>query len=329
MAELSMKELLESGVHFGHQTRRWNPKMKRYIYGARNGIYIIDLHQTIKLFQEALEYVKKIVEDGGSVLFVGTKKQAQSAVKDAAQRSGQFWVSERWLGGMLTNWKTIQLRVGRLKELDRMETEGYFDRLPKKEMLKRLEERNQLNRFLEGIRNLEEPPKCMVVIDVNKEMIAIREARKLGIPIVAIVDTNCDPDLVDHVIPGNDDAIRAIRLVTGKIAEAIVETRPVSEAITEGTVGEEGEPLDEGKPIEFGAVEQELLRAFAGEADTAGPSASPAAQEAPSDEATAAAEPRTDESPTAETEQSGEAGQTDPPVETEDSDDFEDLEEKA
>lgn len=260
-----MKELLESGVHFGHQTRRWNPKMKRYIYGARNGIYIVDLHQTMKLFEDALNYVKGVAEDGGTILFVGTKKQAQAAVKEAAQRSGQFFVSERWLGGMLTNWKTIQLRVNRLKELDRMEAGGYFDRLPKKEMLKRLEERNQLNRFLEGIRNLEEPPQCMVVIDVNKEIIAIREARKLGIPIVGIVDTNCDPDLVDHVIPGNDDAIRAIRLVTGKIAEAILEARPISEELTEGTIVEGEEPMDEGKPIEFGAVEEELLRAFGGD----------------------------------------------------------------
>lgn len=267
-----MKELLESGVHFGHQTRRWNPKMKRYIYGARNGIYIVDLHQTIKLFEDALEYVKKVAEDGGTILFVGTKKQAQAAVKEAAQRSGQYWVSERWLGGMLTNWKTIQGRVGRLKELDRMEAEGYFDRLPKKEMLKRLEERDQLSLYFEGIRNLEEPPKCMVVIDINKEEIAVKEARKLGIPIVAIVDTNCDPDVVDYVIPGNDDAIRAIRLVVGKISEAILEARPIPEAITEGTLTEEGELMDEGKPIEFGAVEEELLRAFVGDGAAEAPS---------------------------------------------------------
>jgi small subunit ribosomal protein S2 len=265
MTELSMKELLESGVHFGHQTRRWNPKMKRYIYGARNGIYIVDLHQTIKLFEDALNYVKKVAEDGGHILFVGTKKQAQSAVKEAAQRSGQYWVSERWLGGMLTNWKTIQGRVNRLKELDRMEADGYFDRLPKKEMLVRLEERAQLNRYLEGIRQLDSLPSCMVVIDINKEDIAVKEARKLKIPIVAIVDTNCDPDMVDYVIPGNDDAIRAIRLVTGKIAEAILEARPIPEAITEGTLSAEGELVDEGKPIEFGAVEEELLRAFGGE----------------------------------------------------------------
>ena len=269
MAQLSMKELLESGVHFGHQTRRWNPKMKRYIYGARNGIYIIDLHQTIKLFEEALDYVKKVAEDGGSFLFVGTKKQAQSAVKEAAQRSGQYFVSERWLGGTLTNWKTIQGRVTRLKELDRMETEGYFDRLPKKEMLKRQEERANLNRFLEGIRNMQDMPAAMFVVDLNKEDIAVKEAKKLGIPIVAIVDTNCDPDMVDYVIPGNDDAIRAIRLVTTKIADTILEARPISEELTEGTLPEEGVPIDdivdEGQSIEFGAVEEELLRAFGGD----------------------------------------------------------------
>jgi len=270
MAQLSMKELLESGVHFGHQTRRWNPKMKRYIYGARNGIYIVDLHQTIKLFEDALNFVKKVAEDGGNILFVGTKKQAQAAVKDAAQRSGQFWISERWLGGTLTNWKTIQGRVHRLKELDRMQAEGYLDRLPKKEMLKRLEERAKLNRFLEGIRNLSDMPACLVVIDVNQEDIAVKEARKLGIPVVAIVDTNCNPDLVDYVIPGNDDAIRAIRLVTGKIAEAILEARPISEALTEGELAPGEFEEDEGKPIEFGAVEEELLRAFSFEADLEG-----------------------------------------------------------
>jgi small subunit ribosomal protein S2 len=268
MAQLSMKELLESGVHFGHQTRRWNPKMKRYIYGARNGIYIIDLHQTIKLFEEALDYVKKVAEDGGSILFVGTKKQAQSAVKEAAQRSGQFFVSERWLGGTLTNWKTIQGRVNRLKELDRMESEGYFDRLPKKEMLKRKEERNNLNRYLEGIRDMQDMPNAMFVVDLNKEDIAVKEARKLGIPIVAVVDTNCDPDMADYVIPGNDDAIRAIRLVTSKIADTILEARPVSEALTEGTISDEtAEPTedDQEQRVEFGAVEQELLRAFGGD----------------------------------------------------------------
>jgi small subunit ribosomal protein S2 len=265
MAQLSMKELLESGVHFGHQTRRWNPKMKRYIYGARNGIYIIDLHQTIKLFEDALEYVKKVAEDGGTILFVGTKKQAQAAVKESAQRSGQYFVCERWLGGTLTNWKTIQGRISRLKELDRMESDGYFERLPKKEALKRQEERAQLNRFLEGIRNMHALPSAMFVVDLNKEAIAVHEARKLGIPIVAVVDTNCDPDMADYVIPGNDDAIRAVRLVTSKIAEAILEARPIDEALTEGTLTEEGEVAEEGQSVQFGEVEEELLRAFGDE----------------------------------------------------------------
>lgn len=262
MATLSMKELLESGVHFGHQTRRWNPKMKRYIYGARNGIYIIDLHQTIKMFEDALNYVKKIVEDGGTVLFVGTKKQAQAAVKEAAERSGQYFVSERWLGGTLTNWKTIQLRVSRLKELDRMESDGYFDRLPKKEALKRREERDQLQKFLGGIRNMAAAPAVMFVVDLNKEAIAVAEAKKLNIPIVAICDTNCDPDMADVIIPGNDDAIRAIRLVTQKISDVILEARPLSEELTEGMVSESGD-LGEEENLDYVApIDAELLRAF-------------------------------------------------------------------
>jgi len=259
MVTLSMKELLEAGVHFGHQTRRWNPKMKRYIYGARNGIYIIDLHQTIKLFEDALNYVRAIVENGGSVLFVGTKKQAQSAIKEAAQRSGQYFVSERWLGGMLTNWKTIQGRINRLKDLDRMAAEGYLDRLPKKEQLKRMEERDKLNRYLEGIRTMNNMPACMFVVDLNKEDIAVKEAKKLGIPIVAIVDTNCDPDMADVVIPGNDDAIRAIRLVTQKMSEVILEARPLSDAVTEGTISSEADLTEEGQAIE---VDDEFARAF-------------------------------------------------------------------
>ena len=263
MATLSMKELLESGVHFGHQTRRWNPKMKRYIYGARNGIYIIDLHQTIKMFEDALNYVKKIVEDGGTVLFVGTKKQAQAAVKEAAERSGQYFVSERWLGGTLTNWKTIQLRVSRLKELDRMESDGYFDRLPKKEALKRREERDQLQKFLGGIRNMSAAPAIMFVVDLNKEAIAVAEAKKLNIPIVAICDTNCDPDMADVIIPGNDDAIRAIRLVTQKISDVILEARPLSEELTEGFVSESGELSEEESALDYSApIDAELLRAF-------------------------------------------------------------------
>jgi small subunit ribosomal protein S2 len=266
-AALSMKELLESGVHFGHQTRRWNPKMKRFIYGARNGIYIIDLHQTIKMFEEALNYIHKVVEDGGSVLFVGTKKQAQAAIKEAAQRSGQYWISERWLGGLLTNWKTIQIRVNRLKELDRMEVEGYLERLPKKEALMRRKERAELNRFLEGIRNMTAMPTIMFVIDLNKESIAVAEAKKLNIPIVAVVDTNCDPDMADVIIPGNDDAIRAIRLVTQKVSDTILEARPLDESLTEGTIPEEGmlTEEEEGQQVQFDPLAEELLRAFGGD----------------------------------------------------------------
>ncbi len=264
MAQLSMKELLESGVHFGHQTRRWNPKMKRYIYGARNGIYIIDLHQTIKLFEDALNYVKRVVEDGGSVIFVGTKKQAQVAVQEAAQRSGQYWVSERWLGGTLTNWSTIQLRINRLKDLDRWEAEGQFERLPKKEALLRRKERDGLQRYLEGIRNMSSLPKVMFVVDLNKESIAVKEARKLGIPIVAVVDTNCDPDMADVVIPGNDDAIRAIRLVTQKMCETILEARPIDEALT-GDIFKPSEYVeDESAPM---PVDKEFLEAFNVSAD--------------------------------------------------------------
>lgn len=262
MPQISMKELLEAGVHFGHQTRRWNPKMKRYIYGARNGIYILDLHQTIRLFEDALNFVQRIVEDGKSVLFVGTKKQAQAAVKEAAQRCGQYYVVERWLGGMLTNWETIQQRITRLKELDRMEEEGYMARLPKKEQLKRREEREKLNRYLEGIRNMEEAPGLMVVVDLNKENIAVLEARKLKIPIVALVDTNCDPEMADYVIPSNDDAIRAIRLVASKIADAVLEVRPYEDAARLETTEETEEPTDDGAAVPFGEVEEEFLRAF-------------------------------------------------------------------
>jgi small subunit ribosomal protein S2 len=255
-----MKELLEAGVHFGHQTRRWNPKMKKYIYGARNGIYIVDLHQTIKLFEDALNFVQNTVNDGGSVLFVGTKKQAQAAIKETAQRSGQFFVTERWLGGMLTNWNTIQQRIGRLKELDRMEEDGYFERLPKKEALLRRAEREKLNRYLEGIREMTKPPQAMFVVDVNKEKHAVLEARKLNIPVVAIVDTNCDPEMADFVIPGNDDAIRAIRLVTQKFGDAILEVKPYAEAAIHDKESTET-IIDEGT-VQFGEVEEEFMRSF-------------------------------------------------------------------
>lgn len=289
--------------------------MRRYIYGARNGIYIIDLHQTIKLFEDALEYVKKIVEDGGSVLFVGTKKQAQAAVKEAAQRCGQYWVCERWLGGMLTNWKTMTARINRLKELDRMIADGYLDRLPKKEQLKRMEEREKLHRYLEGIRNLQGLPAVMLVIDIGKEGLAVAEAKKLGIPVVAVVDTNCDPDLADVVIPGNDDAIRAVRLVVGKFAEVILEAKPLSDAIIgEGDATLE-ELMDEGAAI---PIDDEFVKAFAVEEEVKAAKAAPApkveaapvaeapaAEPAPVVEApaeTPAEEAKTEEAPKAETE---------------------------
>ena len=225
MATLSMKELLEAGVHFGHQTRRWNPKMKRYIYGARNGIYIIDLHQTLKLFDEAQRFIQETVTNGGNVLFVGTKKQAQDEVAENATRCRQFYVNQRWLGGMLTNHRTIQTRIQRLARLRMMESDGTFEKMTKKEAKGLQEEAAKLERYLGGIKSLPRLPDAVVVVDVRREHIAVAEARKLDIPVVAIVDTNCDPDLVDYVIPGNDDAIRAIKLITGKIADAIAEVK--------------------------------------------------------------------------------------------------------
>jgi small subunit ribosomal protein S2 len=220
-----MKDLLEAGVHFGHQTRRWNPKMKRYIYGSRNGIYIIDLHQSLKLFDDAQKFVQDIVIGGGSVLFVGTKKQASDAVAEAATRSRQYFVNSRWLGGMLTNFRTIQSRIQRLRDLEMMERDGTFLKLTKKEAALLGEEKDRLERFLGGIKDMPRIPAALFIVDTKKEHIAVKEARSLGIPIVAIVDTNCDPDEVDYVIPGNDDAIRAIKLISNKIADAIIEVK--------------------------------------------------------------------------------------------------------
>ena len=225
MATIAMKDLLEAGVHFGHQTRRWNPKMKRYIYGSRNGIYIIDLHQSLKLFDDAQKYIQDIVLGGGTVLFVGTKKQASDAVQEAATRSRQYFVNQRWLGGMLTNFRTIQLRIARLRDLETMEREGIFLKLTKKEAAILTEEKDRLERFLGGIKDMPRLPAVLFIVDLKKEHIAVKEARVLGIPIVAIVDTNCDPDDVDYVIPGNDDAIRAIKLISNKIADAIIEVK--------------------------------------------------------------------------------------------------------
>ena len=239
MSVISMKQLLEAGVHFGHQTRRWNPKMGQYIFAERNGIYIIDLQKTVKKIDEAYKAVSEIIADGGEILFVGTKKQAQESIKDEAIRSGMYFVNQRWLGGMLTNFKTIKTRIARLKQLERMQEDGTFDVLPKKEVIILMKEMEKLERNLGGIKDMTRIPSVMFVVDPKKERIAIQEARTLGIPIVAIVDTNCDPEEVDFVIPGNDDAIRAVKLIVAKIADAVVEARqgvqdaPVAETAAE------------------------------------------------------------------------------------------------
>lgn len=225
MSVISMKQLLEAGVHFGHQTRRWNPKMKPYIFTERNGIYIIDLQKTVRKVDEAYAFLRDVSAQGGQVLFVGTKKQAQDAVAEEAKRCGQFYVNQRWLGGILTNFATIRRRIRRLTELKQQEAEGAWARLPKKEIAVLVRERTKLEKYLGGIEGMRELPQALFVVDPRKEHIAVTEARKMGIPIVAIVDTNCDPDEVDYIIPGNDDAIRAVRLLTAKMADAIIEGR--------------------------------------------------------------------------------------------------------
>jgi small subunit ribosomal protein S2 len=223
LANISMKELLEAGVHFGHQTKRWNPKMKEYIFGERNGIYIIDLQKTLKMFKEASNFVRDLAAEGKTVMFVGTKRQAQDAIAEEANRCSMYYVNQRWLGGLLTNWVTVQKSVKRLKELDDMATDGRYELLPKKEVIKLERERKHLQANLAGIKEMNRLPDAVFVIDSNKEQIAVREARKLGIPVVAVVDTNCDPSEVDYVIPGNDDALRAIRLFASKIADSAIE----------------------------------------------------------------------------------------------------------
>ena len=225
MGVISMKQLLEAGVHFGHQTRRWNPKMAEYIFAERNGIYIIDLQKTVRKVDEAYNAVCEIIKDGGEILFVGTKKQAQDSIKEEAIRCGMYYVNERWLGGMLTNFKTIQTRIARLKEIQKMQADGTFEVLPKKEVAKLMHEMEKLDRNIGGISEMKRIPDVMFVADPRKERIAIQEAHNLGIPVVAIVDTNCDPEEVDYVIPGNDDAIRAVKLIAGKIADAVIESR--------------------------------------------------------------------------------------------------------
>ena len=225
MSIVSMKQLLEAGVHFGHQIRRWNPKMKGYIFTERNGIYIIDLQKTVKKIEDAYEFVKNISAEGGYILFVGTKKQAQESIQEEAERCGMYYVNQRWLGGMLTNFKTIRKRIDRLHKLEKMEEEGLFEVLPKKEVLNLRREKDRLEKNLGGIKDMTELPQAIFIVDPRKERIAIQEARKLQIPIIAIVDTNCDPDEVDYIIPGNDDAIRAVKLLTEKMADAVIEGR--------------------------------------------------------------------------------------------------------
>jgi small subunit ribosomal protein S2 len=220
-----MKQLLEAGVHFGHQTRRWNPKMKKFIFVERNGIYIIDLQKTVKKLEEAYDFMRQVGQDGGKVLFVGTKKQAQEAIKEEAERSGNYYINQRWLGGTLTNFGTIQKRVARLKAIEKMEEDGTFDVLPKKEVVQLKKQHERLVKFLGGIRDMKAIPDVMFVVDPRKERIAVAEARKLNIPLVGIVDTNCDPDEIDYVIPANDDAIRAVKLLTAKMADALLEAR--------------------------------------------------------------------------------------------------------
>ncbi|TFZ39827.1 30S ribosomal protein S2 [Soehngenia longivitae] len=245
MSVVSMKNLLEAGVHFGHQTRRWNPKMSKYIFTERNGIYIIDLQKTVKMIDEAYAVMKEIVANGGEVLFVGTKKQAQEAIETEAKRCGMHYVNQRWLGGMLTNYKTIRKRIDRLHDLEKMEEDGTFDVLPKKEVIQLKHERERLEKFLGGIKNMNRIPDVLFVVDPRKERIAVMEAHILGIPVIGIVDTNCDPDEVDYVIPGNDDAIRAVKLITETIANAVIESRQGEQFSIEQNNGNNNEKSNE------------------------------------------------------------------------------------
>lgn len=239
MAVITMKQLLEAGVHFGHQAKRWNPKMSKYIFTERNGIHVIDLHKSLKKIEEAYAVIREIAENGGKVLFVGTKKQAQDSIKEEAERSGMYFVNERWLGGMLTNHKTIKTRIDRLRKLEKMQEDGTFDVLPKKEVIKLMAEKEKLEKYLGGIKDMPELPGALFVVDPRKERIAIKEAQKLGIPVVGIVDTNCDPDELDFPIPGNDDAIRAVKLIAGAISQAIIEAKQGAIEVTSAEAAEE------------------------------------------------------------------------------------------
>ena len=245
MAVVSMKQLLEAGVHFGHQTRRWNPKMAKYIFTERNGIYIIDLQKTVRKMDEAYMFVRNLAMEGKTILFVGTKKQAQESIEQEAKRCNMFYVNHRWLGGMLTNFRTIRTRVDRLNEIDKMENNGQFELLPKKEVIKLMHEREKLEANLGGIRTMKSLPGAIFIVDPKKENIAVMEARALGIPIVGIVDTNCDPDEVDYVIPGNDDAIRAVKLIAGKLADAVLEGKQGEQSGSEAADEAEEEEIQQ------------------------------------------------------------------------------------
>ena len=238
MSVVSMKQLLEAGVHFGHQTRRWNPKMAPYIFTERNGIYIIDLQKTVNKLEEAYNFVRDLSAKGGNVLFVGTKKQAQDSIREEAERAGAYYVNARWLGGMMTNFRTIRSRVARMNQLNAMKEDGTFDMLPKKEVIKLEHEMEKLDKFLGGIQGMEKRPDALFIVDPRKEKIAVAEAKKLGIPVVAIVDTNCDPEDADYVIPGNDDAIRAVKLIAGAMANAIIEGRQGEDSVAEAPAAE-------------------------------------------------------------------------------------------
>jgi small subunit ribosomal protein S2 len=294
MATITMKELLEAGVHFGHQTKRWNPKMKEYIFGERNGIYIIDLQKTLKLFKDASKFVTELCADGKSILFVGTKRQAQDAVAEEATRAGMPYINQRWLGGLLTNWVTVQKSVKRLQELDEMAVDGRYELLTKKEVIKLERERKHLQANLAGIKAMKRLPDALFIVDSNNEAIAVKEARKLGIPVVAVVDTNCDPTVVDYVIPGNDDALRAIRLFTSKIADSAAEgvnlvgdkafqdQAPVAVAEPEAVVVPVAEPV----AVEAAPVEEVVdLEAALGGGIRKAPAAVSALDEAPVAEA--------------------------------------------
>jgi small subunit ribosomal protein S2 len=256
LVSVTMKELLEAGVHFGHQVRRWNPKMKEYIFGERNGIYIIDLQKTQRMFREAIGFVTNVIAEdrGKTILFVGTKRQAQDAIREESERCGQYYVNQRWLGGLLTNFQTVQKSIKRLKDLEAMQTDGRYEKLTKKERIKLDRERESLNKNLSGIKSMSRLPDAVFIIDVRKEEIAVAEANRLGIPIVAVVDTNCSPEGIDYVIPGNDDALRAVRLFASRIADAILEGQQIA---TEGGVAQAEGETGEGVPTEGGTAPTE------------------------------------------------------------------------